>query len=234
MAHRDDPTIARLNTTIGTATRAQIDDHIDALDTGDAEKIADWLGIDLDDYYRHPIAGEAVVLAHIANRLGLDGGNLLDHHRMVAIAEAWFDAAATGEDYVFARIGLERQLEDWLVADPTPIIRRVGQAVRLSSRQFLLPDRRRPDLVYDLVDGDEVTGTVIVELKAVQGYREAVDQIVGYVDAFEEHGLGNGDQLFGMLIADGFPPEVLDYARERDIDVATLSELGYRRGLGFL
>lgn len=68
----------------------------------------------------------------------------------------------------------------------------------------------------------------------MQGYREAVDQIVGYVDAFEEHGLGNGDQLFGMLIADGFPPEVLHYARERDIDVATLSELGYRRGLGFL
>lgn len=116
---------------------------------------------------------------------------------------------------------LERQLGDWLVNDPTPLIRRVGQKVRLSSREFLLPDRRRPDLAYHLVDGEEITGTLIVELKTVFGYREAVDQLVGYLDAFEDHDLVGGDLLAGLMIADGFPPDALNYAREQKIEVAT-------------
>lgn len=124
---------------------------------------------------------------------------------------------------------MERDLEAWLIHHTERLVQ-IGYDVRLRRQQFVLPDRRRPDLVFDLTEDDGSTGTLIVELKATNGYLGAVDQLAGYMDAFLSLGLASG-VLRGLLIADGIPPDVRAYADEKGIDTATLTELGYRRDL---
>lgn len=220
LVYEDDPVVALLEEKIDKVTEAQLE----ALQTGDSPEIARLLGIDESEYLDHPIAAEATVLVHLLERLKvkIEGERATIHK----IAGAWFDTFTTGRVYRFSKVGLERELEDWLVARPEAL-ESLGFNVRLRHQQLILPDRRRLDLVFDLVQPNGTSGTLIVELKAVHGSKDAVDQLVGYMDAFEELGLSDGP-LGGLLIADGFSPDQISYARASGISVATLSGIGYR------
>ncbi|GGD24437.1 endonuclease NucS domain-containing protein [Nocardioides daphniae] len=215
---------------------ARIDDasdaDIEAWNLGDMEATAQWLGIPLPVYLRHPVASDLRVLIDLLDALGIDDADGPEGMEAVAIAEAWFDTFAQERRYRLSSVGLERDLEAWVVHH-TECLLAIGYDVQLKRQQFVLPDRRRPDLVFDLVESDGSPGTLIVELKATGGYLEAVDQLVGYLDAFRSLGLANG-VLRGLLVADGFPHDVLQYADERGIDTATLAELGYRKHLAGL
>lgn len=208
------------------------DADIEAWHLGDMKATAQWLGIPLPVYLRHPVASDLRVLIDLFDALGIDDADGPEGMEVVAIAEAWFDTFAEERRYRLSSVGLERDLEAWVVHH-TECLLAIGYDVQLKRQQFVLPDRRRPDLVFDLVESDGSPGTLIVELKATGGYLEAVDQLIGYLDAFRSQGLANG-VLRGLLVADGFPPDVLQYADEQGIDTATLAELGYRKHLAVL
>ena len=122
---------------------------------------------------------------------------------------AWFSSFATPREYRFSHVGLERDLERWLVHHPDRLVD-LGYAVRLRHQQLVLPDRRRPDLVFDLVEDGDV-GTLVVELKAGPGTRAAVDQVVGYRDALAVAAPA-GAPTRALLVAYGFSPGVRAYA----------------------
>lgn len=207
------------------------DDDAEAWYVGDMEATAAWLGVPIAEYMRHPVASEILVLSELFYGLGLEDAESPEGAEVVAIARAWFDTFAEERPYRLSGVGLESDLEAWLIHH-TERLGHIGYHVGPGPyrQQFVLPDRRRPDLVFEFVEDEGVLGTLIVELKATSGYLGAVDQLVGYMHAFTSLGLANGP-VRGLLIADGYPPEVLAYADQKGIGTATLTELGYRHDL---
>ncbi|MBE7323892.1 DUF91 domain-containing protein [Nocardioides sp. Y6] len=207
------------------------DEQLQSWWVGDFEAVAAWLAIPVDDYLRHPVASEMLVFLELLNNLGIQDADGRDGQQAVAIARAWLDTFDVERPYRLGHVGLERDLEVWLVHN-IEALEQVGYHVYLRHQQYVLPDRRRPDLVLDRVEADGSTSTLVVELKATQGYIGAVDQLTGYVEAFRAGGFAPGP-VHGLLIADGFSPEVLAYARAQGIDTLTLQALGYRRALAY-
>jgi hypothetical protein len=204
-------------------------DEIEAWHLGDLEATAQWLGVPPSVYLRHPVASDLRVLIELLDALKIEDADSPAGNDAVAVAEAWFDTFREERPYRLGNVGLERDLEAWLIHHTERLVQ-IGYDVRLHRQQFVLPDRRRPDLVFDLVEDDGAPGALIVELKATSAYLGAVDQLVGYLDAFTSLGLAKG-VLRGLLVADGIPPDVLAYAEEKGVETATLTELGYRRDL---
>ncbi len=204
------------------------DSDVDAWFSGNLDAAAEWLGIPATEYKRHPIGSALMVLTELFDALDIQNADSPEGAEAISIAEAWFDTFAQERPYRLSSVGLERDLEAWLIHH-TERLGQIGYDVRLRHQQLVLPDRRRPDLVFDLIADDGSSGTLVVELKATGGYLAAVDQLVGYMDAFRS--LGLPEPLRGLLVADGFSHDVLLYADEQGIDTATLTELGYRRDL---
>lgn len=206
-----------------TATEAQID----ALFVGDQAAVAQWLGLPPDDYAARPVASEMIVLARACEVLGTPNGPEIE--RAVAVLRAWLDTFAGGRRYAFGSVGLERDLEQWLIEHPETL-QELGYAVGRVRQQMRLPDGRVPDLVYDLDGTAGPSATLVVELKAVPGSRQAVRQLAGYVSAVRGHQVREVPVL-GLLVADGFSPGTEEYAREHHVATATLAALGYRAEL---
>ena len=225
LAYPNDPVAALFNQRFDTADPADID----AWFVGESEATARWLGLSEDEYLRHPVASGLTVVVRLFDALGLGAESPDDHDDVLAIAEAWFDTFDKPRTYHFSRVGLESDLERWLAHHPEKLTD-LGYPVRLRHQQFVLPDKRRPDLVFDLTEDARAVGTLVVELKAVGGYVEAVDQLAGYMTAIDALGQSAGI-LRGLLVADGFTPEVVNYAADQGIDTLTLSALGYRAAL---
>jgi len=204
--------------------KSATDEQIAAWQEGD-ERIAGWLGLSQDQYLEREVVSSVTLAAEVLEWLSIPAGTIAEDETL-AIVDGWLDTFEEPRRYVFSDVGLERDLEQWLVDHPEKLSDH-GYDVLLRDRQLVLPDRRRPDLVFDLLLADHSTGSLIVELKAVPGSRGAVDQLCGYVAAMQRHALGP-TTVRGLLIADGFSPGSERYAHERGVGVLTLSRLGYR------
>jgi hypothetical protein len=225
LAYPSDPIAKLFDQMFDAADRGEID----AWFNGDDAATARWLGIPEDQYRQHPVASALTITVRLFKALGLGNELREDHDDVLAIAEAWFDTYNKPRLYHFSRVGLESDLERWIVHHPERLTD-LGYPVRLRHQQLVLPDRRRLDLVFDLLEDNRTIGTLVAELKTVGGYLEAVDQLVGYLNAVASHGLSAGI-LRGLLVADGFTPDVEAYAAEHGIETLTLSALGYRAAL---
>lgn len=225
LAFPNDPVAAVFWERLADAT----DEEVKAWRLGDSRSTATWLGLSENDYLQHPIASDLGVLVELLDILGVDDIESAQAGEAEAVANAWYDSFTEPRLYRLSDVGLERDLEQWLIDHPEALAG-VGYAVRLKHQQLILPDRRRPDLIFDLLDNEGVAGTLVVELKATSGYLEAVDQLAGYLNALRP-GQAADAVLEGLLIADGFDDNVLAYARATGIDVVTLRELGYRHDL---
>lgn len=205
------------------------DEQVRAWQVGDARATATWLDVPLDVYRRSPVASDLSVLVIVADHLGIDDVESSAGTEVVEIVYAWFDSFDSPRTYRVSRVGLERDLERWLIDHPERLAE-LGYEARLLHQQLRLPDRRRPDLVFEATLPDGGSGTLVIELKAVPPYREAVDQLVGYIDAMAAM-QDVRQPVRGLLIADGFSPGVQRHAAESGIDTASLTEIGYRRHL---
>lgn len=109
----------------------------------------------------------------------------------------------------------ERDLEDWICANPTQV---VAGSVYVD-RQVTLPHGRRVDVILRRVNDDGVT-LFVVEVKAVQAGSDALEQVLDYVAELEScghwllaqddcDGVGNDAlRVFGILAAPSFHPSI--------------------------
>lgn len=111
----------------------------------------------------------------------------------------------------FKRQLLERELEDWLVAENTAPLLEVGLDVTLavdpatgkSGRQVVLENRLRPDLICESADGD----LIVIELKVTTANPLHVAQLVGYLEPVAFRFQRDESGVLGVLLADGITPE---------------------------
>lgn len=66
-------------------------DELVAMETGDAETMARWLGVDLDTYDQHPVVGRITLLLIALDRLGID------NRQQPTEAELVLDVLARGQ-----------------------------------------------------------------------------------------------------------------------------------------
>jgi hypothetical protein len=223
LAYGDSPTRRALVST-------ESDPPHDALH-GDHLAIAEWLGLDFDDYVLNPVANRIGLVAAVADRLDsadeeIDG--------LWAVLEAW---ESTYEDptrvYRVGPSGREAKLEEWLV-EHVAALRDHGFHLIISHRQHVLPSRRRPDLIARVLsDSDQyrIGDWLVLELKATRAYPDALRQLDDYVTEVREHIATGDERVHGLLVADGMNHADHDLRRDLDIAFLSLAQIGYREHL---
>lgn len=166
LAYGDSPTRRAL-------VAAESDPPHDAL-YGDHLAIAEWLGLDFDDYVLNPVANRISLVAAVADRLDSADEEI---ERLWAVLEAWettYDNPRRA--YQVSTAGREAKLEEWIVEN-IAALRDHGIHVIVSHRQHVLPSRRRPDLIARMLsdDGDYRIGDwLVIELKTTRAYADAL------------------------------------------------------------
>lgn len=132
-------------------------------------------------------------------------------------------------------------IEDWVMTH----LDDVADAIELRSlrhanlprrgRQYRFSDRTRADLICCIGDAEDdlPAGTwVVVELKAGFGVEADVDQLAGYLQRAREE-LSDDEPVIGVLIADGFDQQLVDYVKHVDLPIVlqTLTSCGYHEYL---
>ena len=232
LSYAGDPVAALVAEKYRTAT----DEELYALDTGDVESIAAWLGITEDEYLAHPVAGAYTLMAAAVDVLHGDDRQLPESelHRILDLMEAWAGTYAEGRPYRVSTVGLELALERWLVAHIDRLTD-AGFPVEILHQQLVLPDRRRPDLVVRFTadtEWESAGDLMVIELKAGRCYTEAIDQLHGYLPAVAAKLMpGSNTRVHGMLIADGASHRHQEDLRSRGLRYLPVERLGYRREL---
>jgi hypothetical protein len=134
----------------------------------------------------------------------------------------------------------ESIIEDWIVANLTTVAEALempslvlhrGKGGR-SGRQYRFSDGRRADLVCRTTQphlGLQSDGWLVIELKAGRLLTMDADQINIYIQLVEAELAGGEEWVMGVLIGDGYEPELLDNIVTADLPISlqTLTGVGY-------
>jgi hypothetical protein len=211
--------------------KSRHDDLVDAIDVGELEDVASLLGLDEHLVERYPPVGPAVVLAFALDWLGYGEPDRADeavYEEINSVLMNWTDRVRS--TYRLSSVGLEQRFEDWLAARPETL-NRVGLHVSLESRQLKLPSGRRLDLLFRFdedCDWGRSGDLLVVELKAGRSSIAAVEQLRRYVDEVGQVVATDGQDVTGILIADGSSSEIQTLLDSNELGCLSMTALGYR------
>lgn len=240
-----DPVATRFTDWAGDCTDAEYARYRDAKTN---DEVAEILSLPASLVHARPIATDDDIVRDLLDRLGLidepadDTDDDTEALGAVEIYFAWLDTFKPHRPYRMSHLGLERHLERWLIdnlerlADHDyPVRLGAGTPDDPGGAQWVFPkQRQRPDLICRLtVDTSWASAGdwLVIELKATGAYMEAVDQTAGYVTTIRDELARDGQRVHGLMITDGAPHDVQEYATKRGIWYLPVTALGYRQAL---
>lgn len=238
-ATSSDPVFAALANRLETCTDEEAETCLDWQD----DELAVWLGVTVEMVRRHPMASENYVVFSVLDRLGLASDDDLanwphevrgDAELALSVVRSWVDTYADHRPYRVGPAGLERDFETWLI-DHLDRLADHGYPVRLQERgrqHRLNGGRLIPDLVCRFTQraGTALEGDwLVIENKATPGYIEAGDQVARYVVQARAELVAPGEQVFGLLVADGASARIQQHLESLEVGYVSLASLGYRR-----
>ncbi|MAT06902.1 MAG: hypothetical protein CL424_17855 [Acidimicrobiaceae bacterium] len=140
--------------------------------------------------------------------------------------------------FALDRSELEAQIESWALSR----IDDLGHALSVnglelvrtrdgrSGAQFRFANRRRADVIGRSVGSSRLVPAdawVVVEFKAIVGAREDVDQLADYMELVRSQLAGEDEAVVGFLVADGFLPDVQEYADGLGVHLQTVAATGF-------
>ena len=88
---------------------------------------------------------------------------------------------------------------------PLKIYRRRGEY----GRQYIIPEGR-----LDLLAEDKEGNLYIIELKKDEGYDDAYNQIVSYLDWFEQNKIEKGENVYGIICLNNPSEDLVQRVRQ--------------------
>lgn len=205
----------------------------------DDDHLADVLGLDVELVRRHPVVSESDVVGDLWGLRGLDLAAFDARAvpavalatRLTAVVYSWLDLWNPEiHDYRTSRVGLERDFQNWLVIE-LDRLSRFDLPVELIRQEFQFLDKLKADVLCRATadcgpvrQGD----LVVIENKVHMVDVEACDQLRRYVDRTKAEVALAGQQVHGVLIADGRTLELQQQLYNEGFPYISLSSLGYR------
>ncbi len=227
--------VRRQGDPVWVALRDLPDEGWETIKSFDDDYLAAVLGLDVTLVRRHPVVGQDDVLGDLWDLHGvLDEGNtqaLPLAQRLGDVFYAWLELwDPKVDDYRTSRIGLERDFQKWLIND-LDRLEPFGLPVELVREEFPFSDKLKADvLCRATADSDLVRrgDLVVIENKAHMVDVAACEQLRRYVERAKAEVAVPGEQVHGVLIADGRTLELQQQLYDEGFSYISLSALGYR------
>jgi hypothetical protein len=231
--------VRRRGDPVWVALRDLPDADWDKIERFDDEHLAPILGLDEELVRRHPVVAAADVLYDLRLLRGVDmeafdaerPAALTLAKRLTDLVDAWLDMwDPEVNDYRTSGVGLESAFQAWLVADLGRLAT-FGLPLELLEQEHRFADGTRADVLCRATSETSLVrrgDLVVIENKAHMVHVEACEQLRGYVERARAELAAPGQQVHGVLIADGRTLELQQCLYDEGFSYVSLSALGYR------